>query len=245
MFWRKSRAAIEQFPPAHQALVFQRVLHTAHDRDGWAGLAQSLHHHDAVVTRRSWALPPRTLDVVVPLVHTLCQDMAPGDVLAVTADLRGSKLAEKTGPQRQLQVWPPVRRATEWFVVDQWLRLRANLRDGSVLDLAVVDRARYRKINKVNRRGKLKIKTKLKETQFIRVTRAFPKGETGQRPAYPPPPWIRVKARSGKRHALTAIGRLDRVPRGPEQVHHILTVVAEPFRWTSQAAAGPSRGMTA
>ena len=242
MFWRKTRAAIERFPAAHQALVWQRVIHTAADRDGWASLAQSLHHHDTVVKRRSWALPPRTLDVVVPLIGTLCHDMGPGDVLAVTADLRGSKLAEKTGPQRQLPVWPPVRNATEWLVVDPWLRLRANLGDGSVLDLAVVDRVRHRRVNKVNRRGKHKIKTKQKETQLIRVTRAFPRGETARQPASPPPPWIRVKLRSGKRQALTAIGRLDRLPRGPEQVHQILSVIAEPFRWTPQGASRPNRG---
>ena len=211
MLWRKTRAAIEQFPPAHQTLIWQRVLHTAHDRDGWAHLARSLQHHDVVVKRSSWALPPRTLDVVVPLVHTLCQDMAAGDVLAVTADLRGQRLPEKVGPQRQLPVLPPVRRATEWMVVDPWLRLRASLRDGSVLEVVVVDRVRHRKVSKVTYRGKYKTKTKTKETQLIKVTRRLPRGATGQRPAYPPPPWIRVRIRPGKRLALTAIGRLNRL----------------------------------
>jgi hypothetical protein len=242
MFWRKTRAAIEQLHPAHQGLIWHRVLNTTLDGAGWAHLTHSLRNHSAVVTRAKWALPPRSLDVVAPLIDVLRQDLAPGGALAVAADLRGPRLPEKSGPRRELPVRPPVRRATEWYVVDPWLRLRADLHDGSVLEIAVVDRVRHRQVTKVNPRGKRKSKTKLKEVQLVRVSRTMPRGVTGRQPAHPPPPWIRVKLRPGKRQGLTATGKLGRLTAGPEQVHHILTVVAEPFRWSPPGAGRPARG---
>jgi hypothetical protein len=235
MFWRRTREAIGQLHPMHQMLIWQRVLYTAQDRDGWVSLTRSFASHPTVVKRAKWSLPPRTMDVLVPLIGVLCQDLAPGGVLGVTADLRGPQLPEKAGPVRQLPVRPPVRSATEWMVVDQWLRLRANLRDGSVLEIAVVDRIRNRRVTKRSRSGKIKTKPKAKGVQLIRVTRTLPRGVAGRRPAHPPPRWIRVKLRAGRRQALTAIGRLNGLPTGPEQVHHILAVVAEPFRWTPPA----------
>lgn len=242
MFWRRQRTAIGNLHPMHQMVIWQRVLYTAQDRDGWISLARSLASHDTVVKRAKWALPPRTIDVVVPLIGVLCEDLAPGKTLGVTADLRGYRLPEKTGPSRELPVRPPVRSATEWLCVDPWLRLRASLRDGSVLEISVTDRIRHRRVTKRSRSGKLKTKTKLKEVQLIRVSRTLPRGVTGRRPAHPPPRWIGVKVRTGHKQALVAIGRLNGVPHAGEQVLRILTVVAEPIRWTPPAPGQPRRG---
>ena len=232
MLWRKTRAAIEKFQPMHQMVVFHRVLYTTQDRTGWAAILHSMRGHDAIVKRSKWSLPPRTFGVVVPLVAVVMQDLPPAGAVAITADLRGSKLPEKTGPRHELPVRRPVRSATVWYEVDPWLRVRAVLRDGSSIDVSVTDRIRYRRVHKVNPRGKHKTKTKTKEVQLIRVTRALPKGVAGQRPRSRPPAWMRVKVRPGPRTALTVTGRLDRIPPFEHQVHYILSVLAETFRWT-------------
>jgi hypothetical protein len=232
MFWRKTRAAIEKFQPMHQMVVLHRVLYTTQDRNGWAAILHSMHGHDAVVKRAKWALPPRTFGVVVPLVGVVMQDVPATGAVAITADLRGSSLPEKTGPRQELPVRRPVRSATLWYEVDPWLRVRAALRDGSTIDVSVTDRIRYRRVHKVNPRGKHKTRTKTKEVQLIRVTRALPKGVAGRRPPTRPPSWMRVKMRSGRREQLTVTGRLDRIPSGPQQVHVILSVMAETFRWS-------------
>jgi hypothetical protein len=233
MFWRKTRDAIEKFQPMHQMVVFHRVLYTTQDRAGWDAILHSMRGHDAIVKRSKWSLPPRTFGVIVPLVGVVLQDMPAAGAVAVTADLRGSSLPEKTGPRHQLPVQRPVRSAMLWYEVDPWLRVRAALRDGSTIDVSVVDRIRYRRVHKVNPRGKSKTKTKKKEVQLIRVTRALPKGVAGVRPATRPPSWMRVKMRPGRRAQLTVTGRLDRIPDGEHQVHFILSVLAETFRWTA------------
>jgi hypothetical protein len=232
MLWRKTRAAIEKFQPMHQMVVFHRVLYTTQDRTGWAAILHSMRGHDAIVKRSKWSLPPRTFGVIVPLVGVVLQDLPATGAVAITADLRGSNLPEKTGPRHDLPVRRPVRSATMWYEVDPWLRVRAVLRDGSSIDVSVTDRIRYRRVHKVNPRGKHKTKTKTKEVQLIRVTRALPKGVAGQRPASRPPSWMRVKARPGPRTSLTVTGRLDRIPALEHQVHYILSVMAETFRWT-------------
>lgn len=232
MFWRKSRAAIEKFQPMHQMVTFHRVLYTTQDRTGWAAILHSMRGHDAVVKRGRWSLPPRTFGVVVPLVDVVMQDVPAAGAVAITADLRGSAVPEKTGPKHELPVRRPVRSATLWYEVDPWLRVRAALRDGSTIDVSVTDRIRYRKVHKVNPRGKHKHRTKTKEVQLIRVTRALPKGVAGRRPPSRPPSWMRVKMRPGRREQLTVTGRLDRIPSGEHQVHLILSVLAETFRWT-------------
>jgi hypothetical protein len=232
MLWRKTRAAIEKFQPMHQMVVFHRVLYTTQDRTGWAAILHSMRGHDAIVKRSKWSLPPRTFGVVVPLVDVVMQDLPATGAVAITADLRGPKVPEKAGPRHDLPVRRPVRSDTMWFEVDPWLRVRAVLRDGSSIDVSVTDRVRYRRVHKVNPRGKHKTKTKTKEVQLIRVTRALPKGVAGQRPPSRPPSWMRVKARSGPRTALTVTGRLDRIPPNEHQVHYILSVMAETFRWT-------------
>lgn len=232
MFWRKTRAAIEKFQPMHQMVVFHRVLYTTQDRTGWAAILHSMMGHGAVVKRGKWSLPPRTFGAVVPLVEVMMQDLPGKGALMITADLRGSSLPEKTGPRHDLPVRRPVRSATMWYEVDPWLRLRAVMRDGSTIDVTVVDRIRYRKVHKVNPRGKHKHKTKTKEVQLISVTRQLPKGVAGRRPTRRPPSWMRVKVRPGPREVLKVTGRLSRIPHGEQQVNTVLSVMAETFRWT-------------
>jgi hypothetical protein len=241
MFWRKTKAAIASFHPLHQALISHHTVNVALDRAGWMELVASLSRHNGLVRRRKWALPPRTLDVLVPLVQILTEDMPPGAPLAVAADLRGRKPAEKKGPRQKIPVRPPVRSATEWWITDPWLWVHAPLRDGSELRLTVVDRIRHRRMTKRSRSGKYKIKTKTKETQLVRVSRTLPRGFAGQRPGTAPPPWITVRIRDRKRRSLTASAKLPTVPRSSEQVQHILTVVTETFRWTPPGTVRPAR----
>ncbi|GIF15772.1 hypothetical protein [Actinoplanes teichomyceticus] len=238
MFWRRQKAAIADFHPVHQALIFDRAFSAALPAAGWAALTASLARH-GLVRRRKWALPQRAVDVVVPLIVELCSDLGPDGTLSVTADLRGPDAPGKTSAPRDLPVRPPLRSATETRTVDPWLRMRGELRDGSVLEILVVDRECRRRITKRNPRGKYKSKRKSKLSQTIRVRRRLPKNVAGRRPATPPPRWIGVVLRPGSRRSVLATAKLSRLPAsGPEQVHRILTVAVEPFRWTPQPGAG-------
>jgi hypothetical protein len=240
MFWREQKAALAGFHPLHQALVHQRGFAATQPAAGWAALVDSLHQHAGRVKRRKWALPARTLDVVVPLIVEICSDLGPKGTLAVTVDLRGRDVPGKTGPERQLPVRPPVKSATEAWTVDPWLRLRGELRDGSVLEILVVDRERRRRITKRNPRGKTKAKRKSKVVQAIRVRRRLPRDLASQVPSTPPPAWIGVFVREGERRSVLAGAKLNRIPQtGQEQVDRILSVATEPFRWTPQ-----NRGMS-
>ncbi len=239
MFWGKQKAAIAGFHPLHQALVWQRGFSATQPADGWAALIESLHRHAGLVRRGKWALPPRTLDVLVPLILELCSDLGPEGTLTVATDLRGRDVPGKTGPKRDLPVRAPVRSATETLTVDPWLRVRAELRDGSILELLVVDRERERRIAKRNPRGKYKAKRKSKATQVIKVRRRLAKGGESRVPEVPPPAWIGVFVREGERRSVLATAKLHQIPRsGQEQVDRILTVATEPFRWTPRAGTG-------
>jgi hypothetical protein len=238
MFWRAQKAAIAGFHPLHQALIGQRGFAATQPAAGWTALIASLHQHAGLVRRAKWALPARTLDVVVPLIMELCSDLGPTGTLSVAADLRGLKAPGKSGLPRELPVRPPLRSATETWSVDPWLRLRAELRDGSILEILVVDRERARKITKRNPRGKYKQKRKSKLTQTIRVRRRLPKDTAGQVPPTPPPAWIGVFVREGQRRSVLATAKLSRVPHSAqEQLDRILSVATEPFRWTPQRGA--------
>lgn len=233
MFWRAQKAALAGFHPLHQALVHQRGFAATQPAAGWTALINSLHQHAELVKRGKWALPARTLDVVVPLIVELCTDLGPKGTLAVTVDLRGRDVPGKTGPERKLAVRPPVKSATEAWVVDPWLRLRGELRDGSILEILVVDRERKRKITKRNPRGKTKWKRKSKVVQTIKVRRRLPVDVASAVPLTPPPPWIGVFVREGSRRSVLTGAKLTQLPRsGQEQVDRILSVATEPFRWT-------------
>jgi hypothetical protein len=174
--------------------------------------------------------------VLVPLIHVLSEDTAPNGAIGIAADLRGPDVPGKTGPSRDLPVRHPVRKLTEWFVMDPWLRIRAELKDGSVLEVDVTDRIRHRKIRKVSRSNKTKIKTKKKAVQRIDVRRTLSRDAAVHRPDGPPPAWMSVRVKEGKRTALSATAKLDRVPDDQAQLQAILSVVTELFRWTPPGA---------
>jgi hypothetical protein len=244
MFWRNTREAISRFHPLHQGLVWEHTMSAVLSPADWAALLESLAQHGTVVQRRKWALPPRVIAVLVPLIRIFTEDVTPGGTLAITADLRGPDAPGKAGPRRQLPVRRPVRSATEWFVSDPWLRLRAELRDGSVLELAVTDRIRHRTIVKVNPRGKRKTKSKTKTVRQISATRTLRRGQAVARPAGAPPPWIHVRVRNGKRVIVRADAKFEPVPDEAAATRRILTLATELFRWTPPRARR-SAGRTA
>ncbi len=231
MFWRKTREAIGRFHPEHQRLTMERIASVSAPAAAWEELLASLAQHEGLVKRRKWRLPPRTKNVLVPLVRVLSEDVTKDGAIGINADLRGPDAPGKAGPGRDLPVRRPIRKATEWFVVDPWLQARAELRDGSVLELSVTDRIRYRKIHKVNPRGKHKTKTKTKLVQRIEARRTLPVDGATWRPDAPPPPWIRVRTKEGKRTVLSATAKIPPAI-GEMEIQAILTVVTELFRWT-------------
>jgi hypothetical protein len=234
MFWRKQKAAIAGFHPLHQAIIHQRGFSATQPAAGWEALAVSLNRHPGLVSRAKWALPPRMQEVIVPLIAEICTDLGRKGTLTVTADLRGHDAPGKSYPPRDLPVRPPVKSATDTWSVDPWLRLRADLRDGSVLEVLVVDRVRSRRVTKRNPRGKTKVKSKTKQIQIIKVRRKLPPGAPGNRPVSPPPSWIQTVVRDGPRRSVTAAAKVNRQPNSyHEQVDWILAVATEPFRWSA------------
>jgi hypothetical protein len=179
--------------------------------------------------------------VLVPLIRVLSQDMAPHGTLAITADLRGADVPSKLGPHRELPVQRPIRSVKEWYSLDPWLRLRAELRDGSVLDLAVTDRVRFRRIHKVNPRGKHKHKTKTKTVRRVVVTRTLRRGAPVRQPAVPPPPWLAVRVRNERRMVIRASAKLPPLSDETFDYERILYVLTETFRWTPPGLARPAR----
>ncbi|QXJ24159.1 hypothetical protein AGRA3207_005424 [Actinomadura graeca] len=244
MFWRKQRAAIERFHPLHRALVLERGFTVSLYRDDWEPVIQSLAGHDQHVRRRKWAPPERAAGVVVPLLRVLAADMRPEGVLSVAADLRGTDVAEKNGPAHELPVQRPVLSVKQWYAVDPWLRVRAELRDGSVLELAVTERLRKRQIRKRNPRGKIKVKGKSKSVHLVRVTRRLPKGAAISRPGAPPPEWIKVQVRQGNRMVIRTNAKINGSRPDAQLTEGILLVSAEPFRWTPPGTAAPGARRT-
>jgi hypothetical protein len=233
MFWRKTREAIGRFHPAHQQLTMERTVAMAAPPPEWMAVLASLAQHDASVKRRKWRLPPRATTVLVPLVNVLAEDAAVDGAIGLSADFRGPDVPGKATPQRELPIRTRhIRKVTEWFTFDPWLQVRAELRDGSVLEIRVTDRTRHRKIHKVNRNNKHKWKRKKKAVQRIDARRTLPRDMVAHRPPAAPPGWIRVRRKDGKRTTLGAVAKLPRVPEDGEQLQAILTVVTELFRWT-------------
>ncbi|MBO2447308.1 hypothetical protein J4573_09445 [Actinomadura barringtoniae] len=246
MFWRKQRAAIDGFHSLHQALIWQQGFSASMLPDEWGRLVHSLAGHGAAVRRRKWAPPQRATTVVVPLVQVLAADTRGDGTLSVAADLRGPNAQGKLSAQ---QTFPGqrrgVRKIVEWWSYDPWLSMRAELRDGSELELAVADRTRFRKIHKRSQSGKYKTKMKTKTVHRITVTRRLPAGTALQRPASPPPGWISVRVRDGKRPVIRASAKVEAGRQHermlPEQILHMAT---ELFRWSpadSAGAAGAAR----
>ncbi|MFB9839993.1 hypothetical protein [Actinoallomurus acaciae] len=238
MFWRKTREAIGRFHPVHQRLTLERTVSASAPPGEWANVLASLSRHETTVRRRKWRMPPRATEVLVPLIQALSEDTGPGGTIGVTADFRGPKAGDKTGPKNDLPVSGRVRKLTQWFVVDPWLRVRAELTDGSVVEIQVTDRIRHRRISKVTPRGKHKIKTKKKAVQRIEARRTLAKGATARRPATAPPGWVGLRIKNGRRTTLVATGKLPQVPGQDDQFRAILTVVTELFRWTPPQTSG-------
>ncbi|TDD79546.1 hypothetical protein E1293_23010 [Actinomadura darangshiensis] len=232
MFWRKQKAAIERFHPLHKALTLEKGISVSLRRDDWEPVIQSLARHQAEIRRRKWRLHQRVPAVLVPLLRVLAADMPPDGVLSVSADMRGPNVPGKAGPPSDLPVQRPLIWMKQWYAFDPWLRIRAELRDGSVLELDVTDRVRFRKRKKRNPRGKVKVKTKTKTTQLVRVTRRLAKGAVVRQPASPPPRGVRVQVKQGKHMAIRVNGKLYGVQEGKAMLARILDVSTEPFRWT-------------
>ena len=232
MFWRKQKAAIERFHPLHRTLTLEQGFTASLRRDDWDPVVQSLAHHTAEVRRGKWQLSDRVPGVVVPMLRVVASDMTPYGVLSVAVDMRGPKVPEKNGQQYEIPVQRPLLWARQWFAFDPWLRMRAELRDGSVLDLTVTDRVRFRKVKKRTPRGKIKYKTKQKTVQIVQVNRRFAKDAAIRQPSAPPPRWIRVKARQGRRVLIRTSAKFPGPVLPGELVDRILLVATEPFRWT-------------
>ncbi|WP_067456640.1 hypothetical protein [Actinomadura macra] len=244
MFWRKQRAAIKRFHPLHRALVLERGFTVSLRRDDWEPMIQSLAGHSQHVRRRRWAPPERAAGIVVPMLRVLAADMRPEGVLSVAADLRGADVPQKNGPAHDLPVQRPILSIKQWYAVDPWLRMRAELRDGSVLELSVTERLRKRQIRKRNPRGKIKSKRKSKSVHLIRVTRRLPKGATVRRPGAPPPGWIRVQVRQGTRMVIRTNAKIHGTRPDAQLIESILLVSTEAFRWTPPGTAAPAARRT-
>ncbi|RKS72239.1 hypothetical protein BZB76_5060 [Actinomadura pelletieri DSM 43383] len=236
MFWRKQKAAIERFHPLHRALILERACSVSLRRDDWEPVIQSLARHGAEVRRRRWRLPKRVPGVLVPMLRILAADMPPDGVLSVAADMRGSNVPEKKGPEQHVPTQHPISAMRQWYVVDPWLRIRAELRDGSVVELDVTDRIRNRKYRK-NARGKVKLKSKSKTVQIVRVTRRLAKDAVVRPPTAPPPRWIRVRVKRGARMVIRANGKFPGPLEDQAMIDRILHVSTEPFRWTPPGTA--------
>ncbi|MER7543115.1 hypothetical protein [Actinomadura sp.] len=241
MFWRKQKAAIARFHPLHRSLTLEKGFSVSLPRDEWEPVIASIAGHGAVVRRKKWRLHQRVPGVLVPMLRVLAADMAPDGVLAVAADMRGAQVPEKNGPKQSLPSRPPISGLKQWYAFDPWLRMRAQLRDGSVLDVVVTDRVRRRTYRKRNPRGKIKLKSKSKTVQLVRVTRRLPKDAVVQRPPSPPPGWVRVQVKQGRRTVIRASGKFPGPREDQGLVDLILQVSTEPFRWTPPGAAAARR----
>jgi hypothetical protein len=233
MFGRKRKAAIAALLPHHRSLAVDRRLAAALTPRQWDELFQSLAIHERLGTRTT--LPPRTDEIIVPLVRVLSQDVDPDGVIGVTADLRGPEEPDKVHPGRQLQPRPPVTKISETISWDPWLVLGADLRNGSHLTVTVVDVGRIHKIRKRSSSGKTKWKTKRKVSQRVAITLKTDKGAVVVAP--PPSPatqWLRVSAQpKGSRHVISAKAKYP-VPSSPQpgwQLHTLMLATAEVFRW--------------
>ncbi|MEV4257560.1 hypothetical protein AB0J52_30755 [Spirillospora sp. NPDC049652] len=244
MLWRKQRKALESLHPLHRQLVEERRFSATLPAAEWTALLASLAAHEQTITKRKWRLPDRTAMALVPMLRVLQEDMEPGAPLGVTTDLRGAVVPDKGGEIRPLRVRPPAVSGSEKFYTDPWFLARAELRDGSVLELAVVERVRQRRILKRSRSGKTKVKVKDKPVRVVRATRRLPKGMPVVRPAPAAPDWlaVRVQQKENGRTVLRASAKVA-AHGGPGTVEPILTVVGELFRWTPprKPAATPRR----
>jgi hypothetical protein len=254
MFGRKDKKAIAALPQHHQALVSQQQLVASLRPAEWRELLTSLKNHGQVV--RKTALPPRSLDFVLPLLRILLEDVPADGYLGLRADLSGPEVPGKVGPEQQLPAnRPGVRKIEQTFAFDPWLALEAKLTNKAKLDLWVADVVRTRKIFKRSSSGKLKTKWKRKSTQRVRVRLSLPGSMAVSAPASGVPPWCRITmAREGDRIVLDARSKYAVVvperkggifsaakPQAagapvPAQLNNVLLLLGEVFRWVPRTA---------
>lgn len=230
---RRSKRAVQQFHPAHQALIADQRLVAAFPGPEWLAFLASLATHDQHLRR---PLPPALTDTVIPLTRALSTDLHPAGALELSVDLRGD-VKEKWGqrvdlPLTQEQHWRGISKIRQKVSVDPWFALRARLRDKSVLEVSVVDTTVDRKVTKRGSSGKLKIKSKIRRLERVQVRLTLPPGRVVADPGGTPP-FIRIGVRQGGSHpAVSAKARFDLgAPPPIPYLHSLLLVVGEPFRW--------------
>lgn len=241
MFWRKQKAAIGRFHPLHKTLTLEKAFSVSLYRDDWEAVIQSLAGHGAQIKRRKWRLHQRVPLVIVPMLRVLTADMPPHGTLSVAADMRGPRAGGTKGPEESLPNQGRISRVKQWFVMYPWLRMRAELRDGSVLELTVTDRVRHRTFRKRNPRGKIKHKHKTKTVQMVQVTRRLSKDAPARQPPSPPPARVAVQAKQGKRLAIRAKAKWQEPHEDEHVMMRVMQVLTEPFRWTPPGTAAGRR----
>src|SRR5262245_56752385 len=133
MFGRKERKALEALPPLHRQLVEQHQLAASQTPAQWMELLASIQGNQPTVHKHP--LPPRTLELVVPLLRILCEDVDRDGFLGLRLDLTGSGATGKIGPEQSVPVVAPVRKCIQHFEFDPWFSLEARLQDRSKVDL--------------------------------------------------------------------------------------------------------------
>ncbi len=240
MFGHKEKAAIAGLGPQHQALLNDATLAVTQSAAQWGELFTALVEPHPLIHRHH--LPARTLDAVVPLIRVISQDVAPTAGIGVRLDLRGPDAPGKTGPGRKLPTSGRVTKAEEVTSWDPWFVLAAPLRNGSELEVSIVDVTRSRHLQKRSASGKTKRKTKAKTTQRVMAKLTTAKDVAVNAP--PPSPatsWLQVNAQpKGSRQLVVARGKYP-MPPSPApgwQVTTVLLVLAEVFRWLPPEPAG-------
>lgn len=110
-------------------------------------------------------------ELVLPLVVTLGEDMAPGKNIQMYLDLTGKLLKSKAVKSSTVDPgWFQYPKVTTTIYHDNWFDLQAELVDGSKVHIAIKDRinSKYKIIR--SRSGKTKKKTKNKVKQFIKAS---------------------------------------------------------------------------
>lgn len=228
---------MRQLHPLHRSLVQDHKVAATLTPAGWQQLIAALGTHQTVLPQRKFALPERVWTTFVPLLQVISQDVDPDGTIEVALDLTGPDAPGKAGPLAQVR--PGV---GERYQVDPWLRIRADLRDGSRLLLLLTTRVRLRTITRRNPRGKVKRKQRRRAVQMITVTRRLRAGSPLSHPATPPPAWIRVGIRTEPKVVLRAVAKRPQ-PLVQEEAPVVLAVMSELFRWTPPAPAqGARRG---
>src|SRR5690349_11600072 len=146
MFGRKEKKALESLPPLHRQLVEQHQLTASQTPAQWNELMAGLLQNHTMVHKHP--LPPRTVELVIPLLRILTEDVPADGYLGLRLDMTGSGAPGKAGIDQEIPVQKPVRKCLQHHEFDPWLSLEARLTDKSKLDLWIADVVRVRRITK-------------------------------------------------------------------------------------------------